>query len=112
MTQSDVPEFLYKVVSKHDWNWSQEHPHVKVSSIDTQFIHLAMREQVPHVLEKFWAKDHDVVILQLDPSKLVGRLVKEKNPGGETEYYHLYEGSIPRETVVEVVDRLEFFAGI
>ncbi len=40
--------------------------------------------------------------ITLDPTKFSGKLVKEKNPGGETEYFHLYEGKIPLTAVVAV----------
>jgi hypothetical protein len=43
----------------------------------------------------------------VDASKLAGRLVKERNPGGTTEYYHLYEGSIPTSAVTSVLNRSE-----
>jgi Fe-S oxidoreductase/uncharacterized protein (DUF952 family) len=97
-----MPQYLYKIVSREEWQASQEHKVVEKSPLDTAFIHLATEEQIVHVTEKFW-KDKAYFILKLDPSKLKGRLVLETNPGGTTRYYHLYEGSIPLDAVVEVL---------
>ena len=97
----DTPEHLYKIVSPEVWKNSQEHNQVMPSGLDDHFIHLATEEQVPHILQKFWnQKDH--VILKLDSKKLIGRMVYETNPGGSTRYYHLYEGKIPLDAVLEV----------
>lgn len=99
-----VPEYLYKVVSPEDWRKSQLQQEVVLSSIDVDFIHLAKEDQVAHVVQKFWG-DRDCIILKLASKKLSGHLIYEKNPGGTTQYYHLYEGSIPLDAVVDVMMR-------
>lgn len=53
------------------------------------------------MLKKFW-HDRDYVILKLNVRKLVGRLVYETNPGGSTQYYHLYEGKILLNAIEEI----------
>jgi len=99
-----TPEYLYKIVSPEDWQAAQEQAYLKRGAIDTDFIHLATKEQLPRIAEKFW-KNKDYVILKLDPKKLTGRLVYEANPGGSTLFYHLYDGEIPREAVIEATKR-------
>jgi uncharacterized protein (DUF952 family) len=94
-----TPHYLYKILSKSDWQQSQGKPFLKLSSMDDAFIHLATKEQLPAILKKLWPNDLDRVILKLDVSKLPGRLVKERNPGGTTEYYHLYDGALPLDAV-------------
>ena len=100
MEKTETPEYLYKIISVSDWQKSQTQNDVVLSSMDTDFIHLATKEQVPHVAEKFW-KNSDYVVLTLDTKKLPGRLIYETNPGGTTKYYHLYDGSIPKAAVVD-----------
>ncbi|SCA63643.1 hypothetical protein SCG7086_AY_00100 [Chlamydiales bacterium SCGC AG-110-P3] len=46
-----------------------------------------------------------MVVLTIDPNMLIGRLVKELNPGGSKEYYHLCNGSVPRSAVIDVERR-------
>lgn len=96
-----TPEYLYKIVSVEQWEASQCENQVVISSMDIEFIHLAMEEQVSHVAEKFWT-NQDHVILKIDPKKLIGCLVYETNPGGKTYFYHLYEGTIPLDAIVSI----------
>jgi uncharacterized protein (DUF952 family) len=93
-------EFLFKVVSPEQWEKSIVKKEVHLSDMDKDFIHLATEEQLANVIKKFWpGMDH--VILRLYPKKLKGRLIFETNPGGTTQYFHLYSGSIPLEAVIE-----------
>lgn len=94
-----IEQALYKVMSPEEWERSQLQEYLVRGAIDTTFIHLATQEQYPKVLEKFW-KGREVVLLTLDPSRLEGRLVFEKNPGGATLYPHLYDAEIPLQAVV------------
>jgi uncharacterized protein (DUF952 family) len=101
MVQNSTPEYLYKIVSQEQWQKSLLRNEVVGSSIDDEFIHLAKEDQVDHVVKKFWS-NMDYIVLKFASKKLVGRLIYEKNPGGSTEYYHLYEGNIPLDAVVDV----------
>lgn len=101
MVQS-TPQYLYRIVSPKDWQKSERQSYLESSSnLDEKFIHLATKEQLPRIAKKFW-NNKDYVILTLDTKKLIGRLVYETNPGGSTLYYHLYEGKVPRDAVVDV----------
>ena len=69
-------------------------------SEDAAFVHFAKKDQLEHILSKYWVESY--VVLSIDSSKLTGRLVLEGNrPGGDL-YYHLYEGKIPLDAVTEV----------
>jgi uncharacterized protein (DUF952 family)/FMN phosphatase YigB (HAD superfamily) len=101
MIQHSTPEYLYKIVSLKEWQKSLLHNEIALSSMDKEFIHLAKEEQVVHVVQKFWG-NMDYIVLKLVSKKLVGRLVYEINHGGSTQYYHLYDGNIPLDAVVDV----------
>ena len=75
---------------------------MSLNADDTTFIHLSTGDQLPRITDKFF-KGIDYVILKVETKKMQGRLVFENNPGGENKYYHLYEGTIPLDAVVEVV---------
>lgn len=96
-----TPTYLYKIVSPEEWQKSKGEKFLETSSFDEKFIHLATKEQLPHVAQKFW-NEKEYVILTLDTKKLLGRLVYETNPGGTTLYYHLYDGKIPLDAVKDV----------
>ncbi len=98
----ETPPFLYKILSYKNWQASQARQAVILTSEDEAFIHFSTDEQLERILNKFWKDAPQVVILKIDTVKLVGRLVFETNPGGSgAKYYHLYEGLIPFESIVE-----------
>jgi len=96
-----APHHLYKIVSKENWEESLLRGELVLPAFDQPFIHLAKEDQVVHVAEKFWA-GMEYVVVKIESEGMVGRLVYEANPGGSTKYYHLYEGTIPLDAVVEV----------
>lgn len=99
--ENSSPEYLYRIVSPEQWQESLHQNQVVNSSVDKDFIHLATEEQLARIAQKFWNnKDH--IILKLASKKLTGRLVYEANPGGATLYYHLYDGKVPLDAVVEI----------
>jgi uncharacterized protein (DUF952 family) len=98
--ENHTPQYLYKIVSPEEWQDSLLKNQVVASPLDKNFIHLATENQVAHVAQKFW-KGKSYIILKLDSKRITGRLIYETNPGGTTQYYHLYEGKIPLDAVVD-----------
>lgn len=96
-----TPQYLYKVLSVEDWKKSQGMESVKLTDADQDFIHLARENQLDRIVGKYWDKVPEYVVLKIDTTKLPGKLVFEANLGGENKYYHLYDGSIPLNAVVE-----------
>lgn len=96
-----TPQYLYKVLSIEDWKKSQSMKVVKLTDADHDFIHLAREDQLDRIVGKYWDKDREYVVLKIDAKKLPGKLVFEANPGGENKYYHLYDGFIPLNAVVD-----------
>lgn len=99
--ENQPPQYLYKIVSPEDWQESLLNMQIVASPLDLHFIHLATESQLAHVTQKFW-HGKNYIILKLDTKKMKGRLAYETNPGGTTHYYHLYDGEIPVDAVVEV----------
>ena len=96
------PTYLYKVLTIDDWKESHFLKSVKLSEADENFIHFSTENQLERIIEKYWAHLPHFIVLKIDPIKLVGKLVYEVNPGGLNKYYHLYEGSIPLNSIVEL----------
>lgn len=95
------PQFLYKVLSVDNWQRSQTQNNLVLSKDDNEFIHLSTKDQLDRITSKYWADVPEFVILKVATNRLTGRLVLEANPGGSSKYYHLYDGSIPLQSVVE-----------
>ncbi|MBM3191030.1 MAG: peptide deformylase [Chlamydiae bacterium] len=101
METIEPPQYLYKILSYRQWLVTEKAEEVAVASNDDLFIHLSKKDQVDKTLVKYFIGEDRAVVLKLDTKKLQGRLVYERNPGGEASYYHLYEGSIPCRAIKE-----------
>lgn len=99
--QSKQPDFLYKILSLESWTASQKNTELQLTQFDAEFIHLSTLEQLDKIQKKFWGGVSHYIVLKLSTAKLQGTLKYEKNPGGETKYYHLYNGRIPLNAIVE-----------
>jgi uncharacterized protein (DUF952 family) len=102
MQKDEKPEYLYKILSREDWEKSQSQIFIVMPKEDKDFIHLSKEDQLNRIIEKYWSHVSEFVILKVKTDQLPGTLVYEANPGGTNQYYHLYEGSIPLKAVVEV----------
>ena len=101
MNDDNKAPTLYKIISIEKWKESDGKDFIILDDMDKEFIHLSTEEQLPRILEKFW-KNKDYMVLKIDPRKLPGRLEFETNPGGSGQkYYHLYEGSLPKDAILE-----------
>lgn len=94
-----VPNYAYKIISIAQWQASLHRNSVVTCSLDKDFIHLSTKEQIPNLVNKFW-NSSDYVILKIVSNKLIGRLVYEDSLENA---FHLYEGSIPLDAIVETI---------
>ncbi|MBA3722179.1 MAG: DUF952 domain-containing protein [Parachlamydiaceae bacterium] len=101
MNEIIVPKYLYKILSVDDWSKSQSRKNIQLSVDDEEFIHFSTEEQLDKIIAKYWGVKSNYIVLKVFTEKLNGKMVFESNPGGVNKYYHLYEGSIPLEAVVE-----------
>ena len=101
MQQEVVPPYLYKVISLNSWKQSQSAKSLALSADDQSFIHFSREDQLERITAKYWSTVPEYMVLKINTAKLLGKLVLEANPGGTSKYYHLYDGSIPLEAIVE-----------
>jgi peptide deformylase len=98
---SETPTFLYKILSFPHWQASLGRKVVITAAEDDAFIHFSTEEQVERIVQKYWADAPQYVVLKIDAEQLKGRLEYEANPGGFSKYYHLYDGFIPIQAIME-----------
>lgn len=99
--QESTPKYLYKILSLEKWQASKGNSSVQLPEEDADFIHFSREDQLERITSKYWSHIPSYVILKIDTTKLRGEMRLEANPGGSSKYYHLYNGSIPIESVVE-----------
>jgi peptide deformylase len=95
------PQYLYKILSLKNWQATQNVKTVYLPEEDDKFIHFSTEDQLQRIIGKYWNKEPQFVVLKVDAHKLEGRLAFETNPGGTTQYYHLYNGWIPFSSILE-----------
>ena len=92
---------IYHVVSTADWSGQKDQSAYQAASLKTEgFIHLSDKEQVAGVLERYYQGVPDLLLLHVDPSRLVHELTYEVATNNE-RFPHLY-GPLNKEAVVEV----------
>ena len=98
---TETPKHLYKVLALDLWQASENKQSVLLSPEDAPFIRFQKEDELGRLLH-YWAKLNVAhVILKIKANKLQGRLVFEAKLGGSTKQYHLYDGCIPMNAIIE-----------
>ena len=100
-------QIIYKIIPTESWQQSLSQENLPLSAIDVKdgFIHFSTRAQVHKTLDKFFAGQTGLFLLEIDthnlPAETAAQLKWEKNtPEGDT-YPHLY-GDLPMNCVGNV----------
>jgi uncharacterized protein (DUF952 family) len=103
---------IYHITSRAAWNEAQDRGEYRTESLETEgFIHCSTEEQVVPVAQKFYAGQHDLLLLVIEPALLESDLKWEPPsegtpPPGVSEgdlFPHIY-GPINLDAVVKVFD--------
>lgn len=97
----ETPKHLYKVVSLEQWQASISKKAVVLSADDVAFIRFQKEDELGRLLHYWKSTKVPHVVLKIKTNKLKGRLVFEPKPGGSMKQYHLYNGHIPLDAIVE-----------
>jgi uncharacterized protein (DUF952 family) len=99
---------LFHIARRRDWDQAQRDGAYRISTLgrtlDQQgYIHLSLPGQVKRVAEAFYADvDDELVLLAIDPAKLVAPVATESSPGTDEQFPHLY-GELPIDAVRRVI---------
>ena len=93
---------IYHIVSKTLWQQALQQDYYEAPSLVTEgFIHLSKKEQVAGVLDRYYKKVTDLLLLHVDESKLSAELKYELATSVNEEFPHLF-GRLNLDAVVEV----------
>ena len=83
--------YIYKVLTLEQWGAFQRGKVFKGSPVDLSdgYIHLSCADQLKATMDKYYANQAEVAILQVDASKLDGKFKYEVSRGG-AEFPHLF----------------------
>ena len=107
-----MSETILHLTARADWQAAQAAGQYTAPSLAGEgFIHCSTRKQIATVANRFYAGQHGLVVLVIDPARLRTELrweppahpgPVEAGPGGEGLFPHVY-GPIDPQAVVQVV---------
>jgi uncharacterized protein (DUF952 family) len=99
---------IYHIAFRADWDAAIAAREYRVSTrgrtLEQQgFIHAATAEQVGGVAEAFYADAEDLVVLVIDPARLISELRYDPVPGADRPFPHIY-GPLNVDAVVRTAE--------
>jgi uncharacterized protein (DUF952 family) len=96
-------EHIYHLALIGDWESTPEREHetstLGVALSEQGFIHCSFRNQVQQIADLVYRGRDDVLLLKIDPDRLMARVEVEDLGDGEDTFPHIY-GSLNREAVI------------
>ncbi len=95
---------IYHIVNKSHWQQALHQGYYEAASLATEgFIHLSNEQQVTGVLERYYLGQKNLLLLQIDESKLNAVLLHEHAASVNEIFPHLY-GRLNLDAVVNVTE--------
>ena len=92
---------IYHIVSAADWAKFDGEQTYEADSLRSEgFVHLSEQQQVAGVLDRYYRSVPDLLLLHIDPARLMHELKYEAATNGE-RFPHVY-GPINKDAVVDI----------
>jgi uncharacterized protein (DUF952 family) len=93
---------IYHITNRQDWTSQIANQEFVADGYSLEgFIHCCTAHQVPGVLERYFKRKSELVLLHIDESLLQSKLIYEKSTNDE-EFPHVY-GGVNKDAIVKVV---------
>ena len=93
---------IYHVVQKLKWEAALQQGFYEADSLASEgFIHLSTKDQVAGVLQRYYQGQKDLLLLQVDETKLTAELKYELAPSVNELFPHLF-GRLNMEAVTDL----------
>lgn len=97
-------QLIYHLTTEDEWKEAQEKGFYETGSLATEgFIHCSMVHQIEGVKSRYFKNVVNLVVLTIDPSKLIHILKYEWATSVNENFPHIY-GSINTDAVIAVTD--------
>ncbi|MBP6015775.1 MAG: DUF952 domain-containing protein [Candidatus Promineofilum sp.] len=94
---------ILHITTRADWDATQALGDYRLDTLTTEgFIHCSTREQVLGTANKFYRGQTDLVLLLIDPAKLLAELVYEDSYDSGIAFPHIY-GPLNLDAVTQVI---------
>lgn len=95
---------IYHITTKPAWHRAQKNNEYIPEAFPADgFIHCSDHYQIEDTANRFYASTPDLVVLEIDPDKLIAPLVYENLEGGEMTFPHVY-GHLNLDAVVSTFE--------
>jgi uncharacterized protein (DUF952 family) len=94
---------IYHIVLPEIWTAFDSDLYEPVSLSTEGFIHCSFAEQLDAVILRYYSGAERIIILEIDPERLMSRVINEPSTNEEI-YPHIY-GPINRDAIVSVTER-------
>ncbi len=94
---------IYHVVLTEVWAAFDTDLYKHPSLAAEGFIHCSFADQLDAVIDRYYANEKSVIVLEIDSDRLMSRTIKEPSTNSEI-YPHIY-GPINRDAIVAVKER-------
>lgn len=92
---------IYHIAIESEWNAQKETPSFAPSAFEKEgFIHTSRQHQIAGVVDRYYKGRTDLLLLEIDESKLNAELIDEPSSSGEL-FPHVY-GKISKDAIVNV----------
>lgn len=92
---------IYHITTRKRWEEALAKGSYEPQSLKEEgFIHASHEEQIPGVLERYYAGQNGLIKLIIDPEKLSSPLIFEWSPSTQDTFPHIY-GPINIEAVID-----------
>src|SRR5262245_56366320 len=97
-----VMDLIFHITSRHEADEASLSGMYVFSDFEREgFVHCSYAHQLAGVADRLFRGRPDLVVLQIDPSRLAAPVIHENLEGGTELFSHVY-GPIPMSAVVEV----------
>lgn len=97
-----MTEYIYHITTLEAWEKAQELGAYSAPSLDSEgFIHCSKKEQVEGVLQRFYAGQTGLILLNIDPELVGAPLIYEMATDLQEMFPHIY-GKIPLKAVINI----------
>ncbi|HUF04975.1 MAG TPA: DUF952 domain-containing protein [Aridibacter sp.] len=90
---------IYHITTPEAWEAAEDPEGYRAASLKTEgFIHCSFKEQLNGVLERYYKRAGPLLVLEINPARVVSEIRTEPSTGGE-DYPHIY-GPLNKDAVV------------